>query len=240
LSASTTYDWRVRANCASGSSDYSQAQFTTSAAPVCPGTYDVSTNGTRGGAATIPFNTDIKGLVNPSGDNDYYKFVITTGGTITMTLTTLPANYHLRLLNSSGSTLQTSSNSGTTNETINRTVTAGTYYARVYPSSSSQWNATNCYTLRVNLGTASREEGLVTGKLVTVFPNPVNKTVNISIPDIQGMADIRVFDIYGKLMQQRSSGQMNTQLDLSSLSSGIYVIKVMNNGTESMMKIVKQ
>ncbi|HQZ74767.1 MAG TPA: zinc-dependent metalloprotease family protein [Chitinophagaceae bacterium] len=240
LSASTTYDWRVRANCASGSSDYSQAQFTTSAAPVCPGTYDISTNGTRGGAATIPFNTDIKGLVNPSGDNDYYKFVITTGGTITMTLTTLPANYHLRLLNSSGSTLQTSSNSGTTNETINRTVTAGTYYARVYPSSSSQWNATNCYTLRVALGTASREEGLITGKLVSVFPNPVNRTVTISIPEIQGMADIRVFDIYGKLMQQRSSGQMNTQLDLSSLSSGIYVIKVMNNGKESMMKIVKQ
>ena len=240
LSASTTYDWRVRANCASGSSDYSQAQFTTTAAPVCPGTYDVSTNGTIGGAATIPFNTDIKGLVNPSGDNDYYKFVITTGGTITMTLTTLPANYHLRLLNSSGSTLQTSSNSGTTNETINRTVTAGTYYARVYPSSSSQWNATNCYTLRVNLGTASREEELITGKLVSVFPNPVSKTVNISIPDIQGIADIRVFDIYGKLMQQRSSGQMNTQLDLSSLSPGIYVIKVMNNGKESMMKIVKQ
>ena len=130
LSASTTYDWRVRANCASGSSDYSQAQFTTSAAPVCPGTYDISTNGTRGGAATIPFNTDIKGLVNPSNDNDYYKFVITTGGTITMTLTTLPANYHLRLLNSSGSTLQTSSNSGTTNETINRTVTCLLYTSR--------------------------------------------------------------------------------------------------------------
>ncbi|HNU15685.1 MAG TPA: zinc-dependent metalloprotease family protein, partial [Chitinophagaceae bacterium] len=46
LSASTSYDWRVRANCASGSSAYSQAQFTTAAASVCPGPYDVSTNGT--------------------------------------------------------------------------------------------------------------------------------------------------------------------------------------------------
>lgn len=240
LSASTSYDWRVRANCASGSSAYSQAQFTTAAASVCPGPYDVSTNGTRSGAATIPFNTDIKGLVNPSGDNDYYRFVITTGGTITMTLTTLPANYHLRLLNSSGSTLQTSSNSGTNNETINRTVSAGTYYARVYPSNGNQWNATNCYTLRVALGTATRGDDLITTKPVIVFPNPVAKTMNVSIPGIQGMADIRVFDIYGKLVQQRSTGQANTQLDLSSLPSGMYVVKVMNDGKESAMKIVKQ
>ena len=241
LTASSLYDWRVRANCgANGSSGYSQAQFTTAAASVCPGPYDVSTNGTRSGAATIPFNTDIKGLVNPSNDNDYYRFVITTGGTITMTLTTLPANYHLRLLNSSGSTLQTSSNSGTNNETINRTVTAGTYYARVYPSNSNQWNATNCYTLRVALGTATRGDDLITAKPVIVFPNPVTKTMNVSIPDIQGMADIRVFDIYGKLVQQRSTGQANTQLDMSSLPSGMYVVKVMNDGKETAMKIVKQ
>lgn len=241
LTASSLYDWRVRANCgANGSSGYSQAQFTTAAASVCPGLYDVSTNGTRSGAATIPFNTDIKGLVNPSNDNDYYRFVITTGGTITMTLTTLPANYHLRLLNSSGSTLQTSSNSGTNNETISRTVTAGTYYARVYPSNSNQWNATNCYTLRVALGTATRGDDLITAKPVIVFPNPVTKTMNVSIPDIQGMADIRVFDIYGKLVQQRSTGQANTQLDLSSLPSGMYVVKVMNDGKETAMKIVKQ
>ena len=206
----------------------------------CSSVYDVSTNGSISGAATIPFNTDVKGLINPSNDNDYYKFVITTGGTITMTLTTLPANYHLRLLNSSGSTLQTSSNSGTTNETINRTVTAGTYYARVYPSNSNQWNATNCYTLRVNLGTATKGDDLITAKPVIVFPNPVTKTMNVSIPDIQGMADIRVFDIYGKLVQQRSTSQSNTQLDLSSLPSGMYLVKVMNDSKETSMKIIKQ
>jgi hypothetical protein len=43
----------------------------------CQSSYDVSTNGTASGAASIPFNTDIKGLISPSGDNDYYKFMIT-------------------------------------------------------------------------------------------------------------------------------------------------------------------
>jgi len=86
LSASTSYDWRVRANCASGSSAFAQAQFTTTIASTCPGTYDISTNGTASGAALIPKNTDIKGLISPSGDNDYYRFTIATGGTATKQL----------------------------------------------------------------------------------------------------------------------------------------------------------
>ena len=77
---------------------------------------------TTAGAATIPLNTDVYGLINVRGDNDYYKFIITTGGTITISLTTLPADYQLALLNSSGTTLQSSTNNGTTSETINATV----------------------------------------------------------------------------------------------------------------------
>ncbi len=73
-----------------------------------------------------------------------------------------------------------------------------------------------------------------------VFPNPVTKTMNVSIPGILGMADIRVFDIYGKLVLQRSTGQTNTQLDLSSLPSGMYMVKVVNDGKETSMKVVKQ
>lgn len=76
------------------------------------------------------------------------------------------------------------SNSGTTSETISRTVTAGTYYAEVYPSNTNQWNATSCYTLRVALGTASREEDLITVNKISVFPNPVTNSVNVRIPGI--------------------------------------------------------
>ena len=237
LTASSLYDWRVRANCTSGSSTYSQAQFTTSAVSVCPGPYDVSTNGSRNGAATIPFNTNIYGLINPTGDADYYKFVITNGGTITVTLTGLPADYDLRLYRNN-SNVASSSNAGTANETINYTATANTYYARVVGFNGA-FNASSCYTLKVQLGTASREDGLITADNVTVFPNPVTDKVTVSIKDLEGRAAIRVFDIYGRMMMQQSSSQPLTQLDVSRLSSGIYMIKVMNNGKESTMKIVK-
>jgi hypothetical protein len=238
LTASSLYDWRVKANCgASGSSGYSQAQFTTSAASTCPGPYDVSTNGTRSGAATIPFNTDIKGLISPSGDVDYYKFVITTGGTITLTLTTLPADYDLRLYRN-GTVVASSSNGGTTSETINYTATANTYYARVVGYNGAN-NATNCYTLKVQLGTASRTQELITGN-ISAFPNPVTDKVSIRITDLQGTAAIRVFDIYGKLVMQQTSGQALTELNVSKLSAGLYMIKVSNNGKENTLKIVKE
>ncbi len=130
LTAASLYDWRVRANCTGATGAYAQAQFT--AIAVCPGPYDVSTNGTAGGAATVPLNTDIKGKITPRGDIDHYRFVITTGGTATITLTTLPANYDMGLYSSNGTTqLAISQKSGTASETITRTYTAGTYFIRV-------------------------------------------------------------------------------------------------------------
>ncbi len=243
LNPSTLYDWRVQSNCSGGSSNYKTAQFTTTSLNPCPGPYDVSTNGNRSGAATIPLNTDVKGLINPSNDNDYYKFIITTGGTITMTLTTLPSNYQLALQNSSGSVLQSSTNSGTTNETINRTVSAGTYYARVYPSGSSNWNASSCYMLRVQTGTASKMEDDVAvsyDKNVSLYPNPANQSLNVYIEDLQTRAEIRIYDASGKVVLQKMTSSMNTGLDISEIPTGVYLIRVNHDNKVSSIKFVKQ
>ncbi|MBD0287811.1 MAG: fibronectin type III domain-containing protein [Flavisolibacter sp.] len=66
LTAGSLYDWRVKANCTGATGASAQAQFTTSGS-TCPGPYDDPSNGTTGGAATIPLNTDVKGLLNPRG-----------------------------------------------------------------------------------------------------------------------------------------------------------------------------
>lgn len=246
LTASTVYDWRVRTNCSSGSSAYTAAQFTTTAASACPGPLDVSTNGTRSGAATIPFNTDVNGLISPSADNDYYKFVITTGGTITVTLGTLPADYDLRLYRNN-SQVAISQNSGTTGESINYTATAGTYYARVYGYNNAN-NAGLCYTLRVQLGTASMPETgngaetVIAKTKVDVFPNPVQSVLNINITGLNSRADIRVFDVNGKLVATRSTTTANTAIDVSKLARGIYFVKVNDaeNNILHQTKFVKQ
>jgi Secretion system C-terminal sorting domain/Fibronectin type III domain/Bacterial pre-peptidase C-terminal domain len=248
LVPSSTYDWRVRTNCSGSlSSVYAQAQFTM-AAPVatCPGIYDVSTNNTNTGGATIPFNTDIYGLINVKGDVDFYKFIITTGGTATVTLTNLPTNYDLFVHNSSNSKIAESKKTGTQNETISRTYTAGTYYVKI-AGAKGAFNAANCYKLRINLGTATtaNEELLIPMNnertVAKLYPNPATSTLNISTGHkLDDYSFLQVYDLQGKPMMS-APFQINPQMmDISSLKTGMYMIRVKTAEGQAVYKFIKE
>ncbi len=229
LTSATLYDWRVRANCTGATGAYTQAQFTTATVSTCPGVYDVSTNGTPSGAATIPFNADAKGTISPTGDEDYYKFVITTGGTATINLTTLPFDYDIRLYSSNGTTqLAISQNGGTTSETISRTYTAGTYYIRVYGYNGAN-SAANCYTLRVQLGTAAIPDGMITSTekvRLVLYPNPVKDKLHIYVANYDKQKIFEVYHINGQRISIVKEAENNTTIDISKLAGGIYMLKV--------------
>ncbi|MBL7726807.1 MAG: T9SS type A sorting domain-containing protein, partial [Dinghuibacter sp.] len=209
----------------------------------CASTLDNSTNGTTAGAATIPFNTNVTGLISPTGDIDHYKFVITTGGTATVTLTTLPADYDLKILNSAGTQLAISQAGGTSSETISRTYTAGTYYAQVYGYNGAN-NASTCYTLRVALGTASRENELVNAGTfkAQVYPNPAKNRLNINVNNLPGKATIQLVDINGRVVMAQQMVQNNTSLDISKAPAGIYLVRVNNADGKNLFqdKFVKE
>jgi Metallo-peptidase family M12B Reprolysin-like/Secretion system C-terminal sorting domain/Bacterial pre-peptidase C-terminal domain/Fibronectin type III domain len=247
LSASSLYDYRVSTNCgANGASGFTAAQFTTSAVGICPGPLDVSTNGTVAGAATIPFNTDVKGLINTTTDLDYYKFVVTTGGTATITLSTLPGDYDIRLYSSNGTTqLAISQNGSTASETITRTYTAGTYYIRVYGYNGAN-SATTCYTLRVQLGTATRginDDTQFSNNTISISPNPTGYTANLLYKFKEaGNASIIVTDKTGAVVLKKSAtvneGQNRQALDVSTLANGMYFIQIQNGAEVQMAKIM--
>ena len=200
----------------------------------CQSTYDNSTNGTTSGAATIPFNTNITGLISPSGDIDIYKFVITTGGTISVTLGTLPADYDLKLLNSAGTQVAISQNGSTSAETINYTAAAGTYYAQVYGYNNAN-NASSCYTLKVQLGTATRNEQIAKEPIVTLYPNPVRNALKIDMGGFSEKVNVVVSDMYGRKTLQTNisgSGVINTER----LVTGVYVVVI----TSPDGKVLKQ
>lgn len=253
LNQGSLYDWRVLATCSAGSGNYISGQFTTTT-PTCSSNYDTSTNGTLSGAKAIPFNTDIKGLINPSGDLDYYKFTITTAGTITITLTTLPADYDIRLYDASGKQVASSLKAGTTNESISYTAAKGTYYVRV-SGYGNVFNASSCYTLKVALGTAARFTGTdlvmeavrssaTTGEQVptrlTVYPNPVQRLLQLNFSHVEGSAEVSLIDPNGqRLLSKRITGTTGT-IDLSSFPAGVYVLKVTyGNGWNEERKLIK-
>jgi hypothetical protein len=210
----------------------------------CSSTYDNSTNGTTAGAATIPFNTNITGLINPAGDIDNYKFVITTAGTITVTLGTLPADYDLKLLNSAGTQVGISQNGSTTAESISYTAGAGTYYAQAYGYSNAT-NATTCYTLKVQLGTAT-----ITGNnnteitkmgVLKVYPNPVTDFVNVSlVGNVDRQTTINIVNVNGTIVSTTPVTNSIQRINVAALPKGVYLIKVNNGGSALSSKFVKQ
>lgn len=208
----------------------------------CQSSYDVSTNGTTSGAATIPFNTNITGLISPSGDIDNYKFVITTGGTITLTLTTLPGDYDLKLLNSAGTQVGISQNGSTTSETINYTAAAGTYYAQVYGYNGAN-SATTCYTLKVQLGTASllgNNAETVSNGVLKVYPNPVTNTLNLSVLGEPRNSVLNISDATGKVVLTQKIMNNPQSVDVSKLAKGVYQLKVTSGSSTITSKFVKQ
>jgi hypothetical protein len=229
LTASSLYDFRVRGNCSGGQGAYAQSQFTTAAASTCPGTYDVTTNNTASGAATIPFNTDVFGLINTSSDVDYYKFVISTAGTATITLVNLPANYDLYLYSSNGtSQLAVSRSQGTKSESISGTFSVGTYYVKVIGKNGAL-NTSNCYTLRVQTGTAAAQDFTNANVEVKIFPNPTHNNISVYLVGNSSSRNLLMYDANGKVIYSQKVTDMITTLDMQRLAKGMYLVKVLSS-----------
>lgn len=260
LSPNTTYDYRVRATCGTVNSSYSAtASFTTTTAS-CADQFEP--NNSRNGAYTgTPVGTAFTAQIASASDVDWYRFANTTAQrNIKIELTTLPADYDVRLYRSN-SLLATSQNAGTTDETIiyNNGSVSTSYYANVYGYNGANSNA-SCYTLKVSLSaTAWRTDGTTDGLVdeieITVqpdgiadfamFPNPAANAVTLEIPMSED-ADVQVavLDPAGRaaVRTTESLGKANNRvnLDLSSLPSGIYFVQVRNGAELATRKLVVQ
>ena len=76
---------------------------------------------------------------------------------------------------------------------------------------------------------------------MTVFPNPAQGSLNVIISDNQ-VADVAyIYDFQGKVCMQFAMNSGENNIDLSELSTGIYLLKVvMENGTQCSQKFIKQ
>ncbi len=74
---------------------------------------------------------------------------------------------------------------------------------------------------------------------VNLFPNPVSSKLTIEVSGDDDTLDIDLFDVGGKLLLQNTLTENNT-LDMSSLSSGIYFLKVSSSDKTGTYKVVKE
>lgn len=93
-----------------------------------------------------------------------------------------------------------------------------------------------CNDEQVSLGLEDQEES----KDLTVYPNPSDGLVNISSKGYSGETDLNVYSITGKKVFEKQYENMSakTNLDLSNLSAGVYLMKIKNDQETSVRKIV--
>ncbi len=233
LSASTTYDCRVQALCESQASNYSSImQFTTLSDDNCTDGFE--SNNSKNTAADILTGTDYSALINPAGDLDWYQFSNTSAQkNIQVLLTSLPANYDVRLYNPSGTLVASSKNSGTNNETINyNTTVVGTYKIRVNGVNNA-FHATDCYDLRVNLSSSNfrGEEGMFIEPAVVLSPNPSYDRAVLTISSYEDQTlSIRILDLLGRLVHETSvtvkPGIHELPIEVASFMPGQYLVEV--------------
>ena len=262
LTASTAYTYQVTATCSGTAGTASAtATFTTSAASTtCTDIYE--SNNSRTAAKTIAVNTDIYAKIGTSTDKDWFKFVTTAAAPkIKVVLDQLPADYDLALYNSAGTTLTSSALAGTSSETViyNTSTVSATYYIQVYGYASA-FNANSCYHVRVSTGATNfrsvdgSEENsgdVISAEKVTgleglnLFPNPANTslTINYFTPSMENTS-IEIYDMMGQLVNtmnvNANQGFNSRELDLTSMSNGVYFLKVtQNNNTLTKKFVVK-
>ncbi|HYG50065.1 MAG TPA: choice-of-anchor B family protein [Flavobacteriales bacterium] len=95
---------------------------------------------------------------------------------------------------------------------------------------------------RVTDGNAfvSTEENKVVNENVMVYPNPASETINIVCLD-QEIATVDMVDMSGKLIMRKTVNAINTSLDISLFTTGVYTVRVISQtGKTTMHKIIKR
>jgi hypothetical protein len=261
LTANTGYSYQVQAVCSGGSSAYSAAAtFTTlaSGGGSCTDLYEP--NNTLASAKVIPVNTTFTSLIATSTDKDYYRFSNTSSQrNIKVDLTTLPADYDVRLYRS-GTQVGISQNSGTANETIilNNATVSSNYVAYVYGYNGA-FSSTSCYTFRASISsTAFRQDGTTDGDVSEIdipvvfenigfamYPNPAKEQVTIEVPvSADSQVSVNIMDASGKVALQQnrtlSKGDNQFVFDTSRLPNGVYFVQVRDGEMASISKLVIQ
>jgi uncharacterized repeat protein (TIGR02543 family) len=95
-------------------------------------------------------------------------------------------------------------------------------------------NVTENVTYTANFATCENTgigETRSTSTGIQVFPNPANNTLNVLLEKNVNNGTITLFDINGKLVLSQAINGNSAQINLSALTAGNYIVRLVENGT---------
>jgi hypothetical protein len=72
---------------------------------------------------------------------------------------------------------------------------------------------------------------------ITVYPNPAGDNITVTT---QQHATMEILNLQGQTMMQQPIQQGKTNLDISNLAKGIYMLRLINNDKTEVTRIVKE
>lgn len=83
-------------------------------------------------------------------------------------------------------------------------------------------------------------EGQMQDNYFALYPNPVSTQINISFPKNSDNAEFILFNILGERILQTKISALKNSIDVSSLSSGMYIASITSNNKTTSYKIIKE
>lgn len=72
------------------------------------------------------------------------------------------------------------------------------------------------------------------GREIAIYPNPATDIVTVSVKE---NTEVSVVDIMGRVVKKQTVTKENNRVDISELSSGIYIFTI---GSNNIQRLVKQ
>lgn len=194
---------------------------------------------------TLNGRTQASDFVSGSDSNDYYRFNLSASSNFNVRIDGLNANANIQLLNSNGQALESSSETGTTAESIVRTLNAGTYYVRVFSvnGTNTDYNinltedsAGNAIANARHLGTLDGTQtlkdfiGTSDSNDYYRFTFANKSEFNLALNGLNADADVQLLDRNGKVIAESLQSGTTSESISSTLNVGEYVVRVLPYG----------
>jgi hypothetical protein len=234
----------------------SAAVITVNSATICQGTSALLT---ASGVTSYTWNTGAAGSsvsVSPSATTVYTVSGNLAGCTIsatetaTVTVNALPtvsllSATNVMCVNNSPVTLSgnpsggTYTGTGVSGNTFNPALSgAGTFTTSYTVTDHNNCSNSANKTFTVDLCTGIEE--INNGELV-IYPNPAKESLTIRL--VTGLVDnttIELYDAIGKIVISHKVTDATTTLSLNNLATGIYTVRIISDGNQTVRRIVKQ
>lgn len=205
------------------------------------------------------------GVITTRTDKDYFKFKC-GAGTVTLKIQSSDKiwptdeavlDIQARLMDDKGTELQLSNPTASgssygVDASISKTVTAGTYYLEIDgvgyldPATTgySDYASIGYYEISgsypmVTTGIPTQS----TGNDFSVYPNPANETLFISLTDASAKIEsVKIVNMLGQTVSAIAQSQLQGGIDISQLPTGVYMVQVVNEATKSVsvQKFIKE